>query len=235
MNNNFNKVLIWTYGKVGSTSLINNFNTYSGAGETAKNILNNNSELFDQIQCYQFHPNFCGKYFLDNYDNLLIITVIRNPIDRNISAFWQNVDDMCPDWKNLSTNEIINNFNQNYNHNHTDQWIKEYFKTININFDTFIFDTKNKFNEIKDDNNNTILISRYEDIEFMINNVYDKYLNVSNKKENISKDKIYAEKYSDFKKQYKLPKELIKLYQNHDTTKKFYSEEEINLFISKYL
>ena len=59
---------------------------------------------------------------------------------------------------------------------------------LNINFDTFIFDTKNKFNEIKDDNNNTILISRYEDIEFMINNVYDKYLNVSNKKENRIKD-----------------------------------------------
>lgn len=230
--NNYTKILIWTYGKVGTTSIANSFNSVNN--DKTMEYVNSKSKHIDDYEAYQFHPNFCGEYLLNKYTNMLILTIVRNPIDRNISAFWENIKYFCPEWETMSIDSIIDMFNTAYNHDHTDTWLKEYFDVNHIDFDDFSFDLNKKYNKIIDNNQNTFLISRFEDMEYMMNNVYNNYVNIIPATENMGENKIYAEKYKDFKKKYKLPIHLIEKYKNHETSLKFYSKTELDIFLSKY-
>lgn len=229
----FSKILLWTYGKTGSTSILSSFPNYIGNKNTLQ-LVHSKSHNLDNYQVYQIHGIECGEYFLNHYKNMLIITTVRNPLERNISAFWQNIDTNCPQWKQMSTEDIITIFNNTYNHNLTDEWIKGFFEKTGIDFTEFSFDPFQKYVKKIVKNNNLMILSRFEDMDFVIDNVYNKYVKISKLKKNAGENKKYSSKYKDFKEKYRLPKNLLEIYKNQETLQKFYSEAELNTFFNKY-
>jgi hypothetical protein len=162
----YSKVLIFQYGKVGSTSITfstNNANYYKTIQKTYK-------EKF-----LSTHTHEVAKDILSKYQNILVINLVRLPIDRSISDFFQNIKYHCGDnYETLSMNELIQNFHRICSVKYTDDWMCNFFKIFNINIDNFKFDKINKFNKFTW-NNNDILLFRFEDLEYVILNILPKY------------------------------------------------------------
>ena len=136
-------------------------------------------------------------YFIDSY---------RNPIERKISSFFQNINEIKPDYKEISIDELIKFFNDtffNYEEYHS---INEILNVFNI--DLFnSFDFNNKYN-IKYHENMIFIKIRFKDVDnwqFILSKIFNKEIIIHN--DNLTIDKDYNEYYSEFKKNYKIPKE----------------------------
>ena len=172
-NKNYNKVLIFQYGKVGSTSIRGS----DSSGKYYPTISETYNEKFIQV-----HSHEVAKDVLRKYKNILIINIVRLPIDRNISAFFESLQSHCENYKKLSLKEITEKYNQLYSVNHTDKWMSTFFDIFNININTFTFDKNNKYNKFTLSNGNEMLLFRYEDLEYITSNILPKYdINVKKK------------------------------------------------------
>lgn len=234
----YEKILIFQYGKVGSTSIRQS---------------DLNSKYCPKIQktyeekFIQTHSHIVAKDVLSKYKNILVINIVRLPIDRNISAFFENLKKTCNNhFENLkkspnnhneiSINEIIQKYDQNqlYTLEQTDNWMSSFFEIFNIDIDKFKFDRINKFNKLKF-NGNDILLFRFEDLEYITSNILPKYNIFVNEKKNVSSEKPYGKLYKTFKETYKIHDFEKEKIINSKITNIYYSEEEILEHIKKYL
>jgi hypothetical protein len=149
-----------------------------------KNILIENSKIFDKI------------YIIDSY---------REPIERSIASFFQNIDKNCPDWKKFSVEELVQFFNNNElyfletYHSYYKSW--GYFNLdININFN---FDK----GYIKKELDNIVFVKTRLKEVYRWNKIFSDILNTNIEfgYDNNSINKPYFEKYNNFKKFYTLP------------------------------
>ena len=239
----FNKVKIITVAKVGSANFL-----YCNYFQT-KNVDHGHS-LLDL------------KNTLNNENNCLIVTGIRNPIDRNLSYLFQSFNDNF--YNNVQTK--INNYNGEYcyipdiSSDKTPIWedsnieinvssekmIDLYFKqkyhnTFNEWFEEFLEITKiDNFNKEKGidfynfPNNNTIMIYTMEKL-----NENEKYisdiLGVTNfTNENDSDKRGYKHMYEEVKKMIVYKKEYLNNLLDTKIMRLFYSDSDINNFYSKY-
>ena len=221
----YNKVLVFQYGKVASTSI---------------RCSDSNSKYCPSIQetykekIIQTHSHIVTKDILSKYKNILVINIIRLPIYRNISAFFENIHSLCENYNQLSINEIIQNYEKQklYSVSNLDSWMYGFFKIFNIDIDNFKFDKINKYNKLTL-NGNDILLFRFEDFEYISSNILPKYNIFINKKKNISSEKSYAELYKTFKEIYKINDFEKEKIINSKITNIYYSKEEILEHIKK--
>jgi len=123
----------------------------NGFGKWYHNTVNNyNSKII------KTHSHIVAKDILEKYNNVLIINIVRLPIDRNLSAFWQSIKTHVPNFKDLSILEIDKIFCKTYSVTITDNWMLNFFKLINIDINIFYFNKNQYFTEIQK-NNNTFL------------------------------------------------------------------------------
>ena len=221
----YEKILIFQYGKVGSTSIRRS---------------DSNSKYCPFIQetykekIIQVHAHNVAKDILRKYKNMLVINIVRLPIDRNISSFFQNIKSQCENYNQLSINEIIQKYDQLYSVTSTDNWMSDFFKIFNIDIDNFKFDKINKYNKLRF-NGNDILLFRFEDLEYINSDILPKYNIFVNKKLNESSKKFYAKLYKTFKETYKINDFEKEKIINSKITNIYYSKEEILEHIKKYL
>lgn len=171
---------------------------------------------------------------LRKHKNILVINIVRLPIDRDISAFFENIKIHCENYKELSINEIIQKYELLYSVEKTDYWMSIFFKIFNIDIDNFKFDRINKYNKLRFDGND-ILLFRFEDLEYIISSILPKYDIFVKKKINVGSEKHYAELYKTFKEIYKVNNFEKEKIINSKLTNKYYSKEEIINHINKYL
>lgn len=219
----FKKILVFQYGKVGSTSI-----RCSSNGKYYANL----EDKYDEY-ILQTHKHEVAKDILSKYKDILIINIVRLPIDRNISAFYENIIKLCPNFYKLSINNIIKAYEKNFTVNKTDKWMKDFFELFNIDIDKFVFDKNKKYCELKSNNNN-ILFFRFEDFEYISSNILPEYNIFVKKKINISSKKFYGKLYDYHKKIYKINNVEKKNIINSKITNIFYSKEEIMNQIKKY-
>lgn len=223
----YEKILIFQYGKVGSTSI-----TLSHASNSHYECI---QESYNE-KILHTHLHDVAKDILSKYRNILVINIVRLPIDRNISDFFQNIESKCKNYNQLSINEIIQIYKKNSldQLNYIDVWMSHFFNIFNIDTDNFKFDKINKYNKLKF-NGNDILLFRFEDLEYITLNILPKYNIFVNEKKNESLKKHYAKLYKSVKERYKIDdfeKEKI-IYSK--ITNIYYSKEEILEHIKKYL
>lgn len=221
----YNKVLIYQYGKVGSTSI--------RQSETNSKYCPNIQNTYDE-QVIQTHSHEVATDILDKYKNVLVINIVRLPIDRDISSFFERIKLHCKDYNELSTNELIQIYEQSYSVKGTDRWMCNFFKIFNIDIDNFKFDRTNKYNKLRF-NGNDILLFRFEDLKYITSSILPKYNIFVNEKKNVSSEKPYAKVYETFKKIYKVNDYEKKQIINSKITNIYYSKEEILEHIKKYL
>jgi hypothetical protein len=174
----------------------------------------------------------------------LIITVIRNLYDRNISAFFQNIDNKGHFWYDPHyTESKIDNIIYNYrkkNIEHTrnviSKWYDNFNKKLNIDIFKKKFDTDEKYT-IYNTNEYTFLVLRYEDIKEW-DNIFKKIFVNKLKKipnSNTTKEKKCGEIFREFKEKYKISDEEIDEINKVDVMKHFYIKEDKDNMIAKYI
>lgn len=218
----FDKIVIYQYGKVGSTSLRENLD-----GKYYPFIQNNYGHVI------QTHSNNVMNDLLSKYKNMLIINIVRLPTDRNLSDFWQNINKNCPDWEKIEINKICQKFNNSNAVKYCNNWMTKLFNSLDINIDEFKFNHHKKFVEIKK-NTNTILFFRFEDLDYLEKHIYPIYKLKSFKKFNVASKKCYALKYKQHKNIYRLSDEEKEVIINDKLVNLFYTKKEIKEHILKW-
>lgn len=222
------KVLIFQYGKVGSTTL--RCNT---TGEYFDLAIEDNNEYPDTVQT---HSSWVASDFIEKNANeeILVICPLRLPVDRNLSDFWENIENRVPDWRNMNVNEINLHFDNSVFINHTNWWLDAFFKLFKIDKTIFRFDFASKYNCIKN-KNCTILLYRFEDFKFVVNNVLPKFGIDVTDSYNIGNSKPYSEKYKEHKKMFRLTQEEANDIRNSEFINMFNTKNDIEEHINKWI
>ncbi len=229
----FDNVMIYTFGKVASISLL----------ETFKQYIKTN------------HTHYFKKGWLKK--KTLVINVTRNLFDRNISALFQcisakpkkedyiippngkhiregcllytkqrNINELTTFFRNININKLLKIRYKN--------WYSYFNEQLNINIFSDDFDFKKKY-AIYETPNITTIILRFEDIrewDNIFGNIFTN--NIKIKKGNLTESKPIYNLYNNFKKKYKYSDEEINLIKSINFMKKFYTQTEIDTFIQKY-
>jgi hypothetical protein len=135
-----NPVLVYQMGKVASSSIYNSLKATPGVNALHVHRLNpENIELVKQDYLARGVPPMDESSGLDLHERLIkprlharVISLLREPIGRNISAYFQNLTVFEKDGnahKNLNTRKLIDNFLHTYNHDVPLEWFDTEIKT----------------------------------------------------------------------------------------------------------
>ena len=233
MKVSYNKVIIITVGKVGTSNFL-----HAEYNLKKDNIIHTHN-LNILREC------------LKNDTNCLIIVGIRNPIDRNLSNLFQTYsDNFYNDVKTIKNNykgeycyipemtlnstpeEVISlYFNQKY-HNTFNEWFKEFFEITKL--DKKIFNKNNGIEFYKFPNNNTIMLYTLEKLDQNINYI-NQLLQIKNiNNNNNSENRNYKNLYLNVKNKIKYNKKYLDNLLNTEIMKFFYTQGDINNMYLKY-
>lgn len=156
-----------------------------------------------------------------------VITLVREPIERNKSAFFQQLHKYYPDYRSATAQDLHNTFVKQYIHNWGDLWFEQELMTV-FNIDPFSepFDYKNGY-KIYKDGKHRILIIRLEDTDKLDKALYKllgiRGINMLSKNilEERHKGTFRGNLYKEFK-QISLPDYLLDEYKNLKYVKSFY-------------
>lgn len=223
-------VFVYCGGKCGSSTLYNTFEKNGfhpikiHCNKNYQIIFKKNDTIFNLI-------NYSSKnkiiYIIDSY---------RTPIERKISSFFENISVHLPNYNNLSIDEIIMFFNNNFI-NHIEEYhsINEVLNHYNIPL-WKSFNFKNRYNIIK--KNNMIFIKiLFKDIQNwnkILSKIFNKKIIIC--ENNLTSTKTINDLYLKFKENYKVPVSYIEnILKNDKEFKIFNTPDEQIEYINNWL
>jgi len=176
--------------------------------------------------------------------NWNILTIIRDPIARNISAFFLDIERHIPNFhkqyalKSISTNQMIDTFIKDYEHNTPLDWFEHEIKSpFNLDVYKYFFPEDKGYSLIKNDNLQ-LLVIKLERFNDCCQSAFKDFTGISNIKPqdtHITKKDDSSGAYKDLLKDIKLPRHYVdRMYSSRFMTH-FYSEEEIAKLRRKWL
>ena len=258
-NNKLSPILIYQMGKVGSSTIraslfhlnIQNpifyvhYLSWSSIHSVKQYFLNKSLDI-------PFHIKL-GKALRQAIDQYLgqirfkIITLVRDPVARNISSTFQNIHLGLPHIEQVEKEKAVNDIN-NYLLNNfqrfdekTDQicsWFDKEIKDV-FQFDVFSapFDTINGY-KIFSSSYSDILIMRLEDLAACCQKAMYDFLGIENFvliDKNKGEKKWYADLYNQSLNTIKIPEFYLDQIYNSRFAKHFYTSEELQTFKMKWL
>lgn len=240
-------VLVYQMGKVGSSSIYQSIKKKQHAIHIHRMNPNNIKEvLFEHEKKGIKRKNFERFGILLNSKlnktnkEIKIISPIREPIERNISAYFQNLSKFYNDkyaYKKIETKNLIKNFLKNYNHNVPLEWFdKEILEVFDLDVYSKSFDIKNKY-QILEKDNIKLFIFRIDLDDKKIENLLSSFLGkpIELFSKNVGYDKKYKEAYKDFNNNIELPINYINKMKSSKFMNHFYSKSEIEAIEKKWL
>ncbi|MCM3444722.1 putative capsular polysaccharide synthesis family protein [Metabacillus halosaccharovorans] len=231
-------IILYHMGKVGSSSFLMSLAKLKSGRAiwyTTK-IIDYNNNVFDNIN--QLFRNTNG------YKNKLkIISLVREPVARNISAFFQHLDDTVPNFYDryysgkIHMKDLINVFMRTFDQNLAIKWYDtEFKKYLNIDIYQEMFD-KEKGYQVISAKNFDLLLLKLESVNNIDNNMISSFLEVDNfilENENIGENKRYTQIYKEFKETIPVTKDYLHKFYNSKYMRHFYSQMEIDNFIYRW-
>ena len=226
-------ILIYSMGKVASSSVDR---TLKKCGYNTKHFHYYEGDYNSEESSVYSQMNLVS---LKNHD-VKIVTLTRDPIARNISAFFQNIDKFCsieegmPD---LST--LLDVFHSKYNHKIPLEWFdKEFKKNTGIDVYEYKFDKVKGYLVIEGQYPRVLIIkSEISDDyklkglqDFLCDFVVPQFILQSNRSEN----KNYAEVYKLFLQNVCFDENVVDDIYSSKYAKHFYTDEELNRFKSRW-
>ena len=162
----------------------------------------------------------------DCNNTIYIIDSYRTSIERKISSFFQNIHTHVPNYLDLSVEDIINIFNEQYLH------ILDNYHSINealTHYDVPLFQTfdfQKRYNILRKDNKIFVKIL-FKDIKkwnIILTEIIGK--NIIIHSDNLTENKGVAKLYTEFKSKYKVPKTYIENVLINDEQFKIYNTAE---------
>lgn len=165
-----------------------------------------------------------------------IITLAREPVARNISAFFENLTIYSEDNPSGNIQIMIDSFLNNYPHNRPINWFdKEFKKNTGIDIYNYPFNKEAAFSIIKDFGYE-ILILKVETTNAQKEKILEAFLGkeITIENSNTAESKHYKDTYTSFKKAITLPLTYSNNLYNSKYMNYFYIEEEIALFKKRW-
>ncbi|MCF6295140.1 MAG: putative capsular polysaccharide synthesis family protein [Flavobacteriaceae bacterium] len=177
-------------------------------------------------------------FIKNNKRPVYIISLARNPIERNMSAFFQNKEYYTKQHSYFDTDKLTNLFYNKYDHDTPLMWFDREFKhCLNIDIYDSPFPKEKKYKILKSENLN-ILLMRVDLEDSIKENIISDFLGIKNfklKNKNVGTLKSYNEEYKEFKRIIKLNESYINRMLNSKYANYFYTNEEINEIKKKWL
>jgi hypothetical protein len=243
-------VLIYQMGKVGSSTIQASLKTVRG------------------INCFQIHrlnPNVSERMVSELgitnepalrrlqqsraiYEEVIqrrrpakIISLVREPIGRNISAYFENLDLF---WKTenayqrLTLDQLIEGFFERYPHTLPLTWFDEEFKEV-LGLDVYerSFPAQARFVEFAS-GPYEVLILRTDLDDIRKAECLRQFLGIDRLKwiqKNVSADARYSSVYNTFKKAIQMPRDYVGQMLDSKFTRHFFSDVEIDAFGRQWL
>ncbi len=234
---NIKDIDIVTFAKTGSTTI---WETLLQHGKKYKIEHNHNLKYL--------------KFRLDNSHNTLFIAGIRNPIDTNISnffhtifgkfytserfmknnyvGFFNKIFNNINDINNYKFEEIKDMFFKRNNHFYFNYWFDEFFELTGLN--KLPFNKKRGLEFYKLPNNNLLMLYTLEKLNDNEDTLIQ-FFNVEKMiKENLADQKLYKDKYDEFKSKISFSDYYKNRLLNTDLIRHFYEPKQIESFYNKY-
>jgi len=179
-----------------------------------------------------------------------IVTLVRDPIAKNVSSFFKSGLELMFDYKLKQENyysnnrsdfkdvkELINIFLEKYNHEVPLTWFDQELKSV---FEIDIYSTdfpKEKGYQIYAQGNINILIIKVEKINEIACDAFKEFLSINNFTliaANRADEKQYKAIYKEFIETINLPNSYIDRMYESKYVKHFYNREEIELMRAKW-
>ena len=243
------KVLIYQMGKVASSSIkltLSSFNELD--------VIHTHHLSYSNTRALNSRKTDLGWHKLSNNPQEIkelfnaickekqvkIITLVREPISRNISAFFQTIEHITG-VKNIysqaSVNELVHVFLKQYPHEVPLYWFEnEFYKSLDVNIYNYSF-PKNTGAQIIKKGKFEILVMHHNLVDATKKEYLEKLLNIKNiiiKNKNISTEKPYNDVYKSFINNIKIPKNYLLKMLNSKYVQHFYTKQEIDLIYNKW-
>ncbi len=193
------------------------------------------------------------RYTFTNWKNTVTIVGIRNPLDRNISYFFEcykgeyhnDVKVRSNEYKGemmyfckpeeickYEARELISVFFKRNFHKVYNEWFEEFFEITGL--DKMGFDKEKGYQIYKFPGNNYILMYTLEKLNQNAKEICDFLGFKELVHANDSSEKIYKEKYNEVKKEITFSEEYKKEFLHTRIMDFFYTKDEIKQFFDKY-
>ncbi len=262
-------LLVYQMGKVGSTTVIRTFQNVSELSmpifhvhllnpeNIAKDIEifygKKQLDFFTKSGLYDTVNIFVSKFLrkkiergdLSPFNKWKIITLVREPIARNISGFFEGFHLRFPDYyekygyDQQKFAEFSQMFINKYPHDTPLTWFDSELKLV---FGVDVFDQefpKSKGYKIYQEDSVDVLLLKLENLEQVFNEAVKDFLKLDQDitliRGNISKDKNYYSCYREFLNKINLPKSYIDKMYDSSYSRHFYTQEEIDSFKEKWV
>jgi hypothetical protein len=208
-------------GKVGSDSI---YNTLKECGmrniyhvhylypETIDNLIKTRR---NKISLFPILGYFAYNQLIKKKKRITIISLVREPIMRNVSAYFQNIIKFeGEDFDRLSVDQLIESFFSKYKHNIPLDWFDTEFK-VSTGVDIYKFPfNKKKGYQIIESGNFRILLIKSEINDNIKEQVIEGFFKFSKgsvkiKRSNSGISKSYSNLYSEFKEKIKFSDDYI--------------------------
>lgn len=237
-------VLVYQMGKVGSTSIVR---MLTAAGLRAFHVHVLNSEKLIAIRKKHQEQGLrlpvhiqqafqVKEKFLDKGRPVKIITAVRDPIARNISAYFQTLRLFRPlkgEFEDSELEAMMHEFINKYHHGHPFAWFNKEIKEV---FDLDVYahpfpkaEGVQRIQEGKAD----VLLLKVETADSVKVDAIKEFLQVpdlSLEAKNVGEEKIYAHYYRPFLERIQLPEAYIDKMYKARYTHHFYTSKEIHQF-----
>ncbi|NER78885.1 MAG: sulfotransferase family 2 domain-containing protein [Leptolyngbya sp. SIO1D8] len=254
------KLLIYQMGKVGSTSILQAvkaelddepiYHVHFLAPDKVVHKLQVARKAFPKKR-YIMPEIMEADYIrrqLDNHPEQIqdwkIITLLRDPIARRVSAFFQEIEVPKSLRKKLENSEFRNDFVQTLVKRFLDNWLNlasepyHWFNSelkANFGFDIFAypFDKKQGYQIYTPESGPKVLCFQLEKLSDCASEAFQTFMGIENlslSKANVGSEKSYATLYKQFKATLRLPHDFVEAVYSSPHMAHFYSPEEISRF-----
>lgn len=241
-------LVVLQMGKVGSRSIVDAIETATGS--EALHVHSTRADLLDQMvemqrkQGLPIPPHIALSRrllsLLEQKKPLKVVSLVREPIDRNLSAFFQNLsleEKLIEDFSDADVDEYVRRFVDTYPHHVPLGWFDKQIKPalgIDVYAQRFDHDLGYAFFER---DNIELLVMRAESSDDVKRAAVENCFGIDLGEfanANVSSAKSYGDLYSQFKARVVLSPEYIDEMYNSRYTKHFYTEAEREEFVAKW-
>ncbi|MBD3289158.1 hypothetical protein GF337_10165 [candidate division KSB1 bacterium] len=256
-----NPILIYQMGKVGSSTLQHSLNALNlnRAVYHIHTLTKENLDNLEKVLKNAFHLTHSvpghyarGRYLRkrinsDSSKKWTIITLVRDPIARNISSFFQDINHRFPEFnypqkaRTLKQDELVTELIKLYFEKHDHEKPLWWFdKELKQTFGVDVYSTpfpKNHGYKVYNCKRAKVLLIRLENLDQCKKKAFREFLNIDNFElfnVNLAEQKGYSEIYHKFKSSICFPKSYIDKFYKSKLVKHFYTQKEIRDFELKW-
>lgn len=172
-----------------------------------------------------------------------VITLVRDPVQRNVSAFFENLTEVIPDVyerrarNEISLAEIRDAFLDRYDHNAPLDWFQSQLEPV-FGIDVFAtqFDTATGY-AIYEAEHARLLLIRLEDLTRRGEAAMCEFLGLDRLDlvtANVGREKRYHDIYQEFEARVTLPASYLARMYDSRFARQFYTDEEIDTFKQRW-